>query len=164
VVARCLDVEEAYESVEWNLLFIIFGMLALGRAMETTGAAHLLASGVTGAFGHFGPAATLSVTYFMAMLLTEFIGNNAVAVLLTPITFEIAASLGLDARPFAVAVMFGSSASFATPIGYQTNTYVFGAGGYRFVDFPRVGVPLNLLLWVAASFLIPYFWPFTARP
>lgn len=164
VVARCLDVEEAYESVEWNLLFIIFGMLALGHAMETTGAAHLLATGVTGAFGRFGPAATLSVTYFVAMLLTEFIGNNAVAVLLTPITFEIAASLGLDARPFAVAVMFGSSASFATPIGYQTNTYVFGAGGYRFVDFPRVGVPLNLLLWIVASFLIPYFWPFTARP
>jgi di/tricarboxylate transporter len=132
--------------------------------METTGAAHLLASAVTHAVGHFGPAATLSVTYFLAMLLTEFIGNNAVAVLLTPITFEIAASLGLDARPFAVAVMFGSSASFATPIGYQTNTYVFGAGGYRFVDFPRVGVPLNLILWIAASVLIPYFWPFVPKP
>jgi di/tricarboxylate transporter len=164
VVAKCLDAEEAYESVEWNLLFIIFGMLALGHAMETTDAAHLLASAVTHAVGHFGPAATLSVTYFLAMLLTEFIGNNAVAVLLTPITFEIAASLGLDARPFAVAVMFGSSASFATPIGYQTNTYVFGAGGYRFVDFPRVGVPLNLILWIAASVLIPYFWPFVPKP
>ncbi|HEY3663941.1 MAG TPA: SLC13 family permease [Chthoniobacterales bacterium] len=162
VVTRCLDVEEAYESVEWNLLFIIFGMLALGHAMEVTGAAHLLATGVTGAFGRFGPAATLSVTYFVAMLLTEFIGNNAVAVLLTPIIFEIAASLGLDARPFAVAVMFGSSASFATPIGYQTNTYVFGAGGYKFTDFPRVGVPLNLILWAAASVLIPIFWPFVA--
>ena len=160
VVLKCLDVEEAYESVEWNLLFIIFGMLALGRAMETTGAAHLIASGVTGAVGHFGPVATLSATYFLAMVLTELISNNAVAVLLTPLTFEIAASLGLDARPFAVAVMFGSSASFATPIGYQTNTYVFGAGGYRFVDFPRVGVPLNLILWAAASLLIPYFWPF----
>jgi di/tricarboxylate transporter len=164
VVAKCLDAEEAYESVEWNLLFIIFGMLALGHAMETTGAAHLLASAVTHAVGHFGPAATLSVTYFLAMLLTEFIGNNAVAVLLSPSTFEIAASLGLDARPFAVAVMFGSSASFATPIGYQTNTYVFGAGGYRFVDFPRVGVPLNLILWIAASVLIPYFWPFVPKP
>ena len=102
--------------------------------------------------------------YFVAMVLTELISNNAVAVLLTPIAFEIAATMGVDARPFAVAVMFGCSASFATPIGYQTNTYVFGAGGYRFMDFPRVGAPLNLILWVAASVLIPIFWPFVAKP
>jgi len=93
---------------------------------------HLIATGVTGAVGHWGPVATLSVTYLVATVLTEPISNNAVAVLLTPIAFEIAATMGVDARPFAVAVMFGSSASFATPIGYQTNTYVFGAGGYRF--------------------------------
>ena len=162
VLTRCLDIEEAYEAIEWPLLFIIFGMLALGQAMETTGAAHLLAEGVTRAFGHFGPAATLSVIYFVAMLLTELISNNAVAVLLTPIAFEIAAAMGVDARPFTVAVMFGCSASFATPIGYQTNTYVFGAGGYRFTDFARIGVPLNLILWIAASILIPIFWPFVA--
>jgi di/tricarboxylate transporter len=164
VVAKCLDIEEAYEAIEWNLLFIIFGMLALGHAMESTGAAHLIAWEVTGAVGRFGPIVTLSVTYFVAMVLTEFIGNNAVAVLLTPITFEIAATIGFDARPFAVAVMFGSSASFATPIGYQTNTYVFGAGGYRFMDFPRVGVPLNLILWITASALIPIFWPLIPKP
>ena len=164
VVARCIDIEEAYEAVEWNLLFIIFGMLALGQAMETTGAAHLISSGVTGAVGRFGPHATLSVTYLVAMVLTELISNNAVAVLLTPIAFEIAATMGVDVRPFAVAVMFGCSASFATPIGYQTNTYVFGAGGYRFNDFPRVGAPLNLILWITASILIPCFWPFVARP
>jgi len=164
VVARCIDIEEAYEAVEWNLLFIIFGMLALGQAMETTGAAHLISSGVTGAVGRFGPHATLSVTYLVAMVLTELISNNAVAVLLTPIAFEIAATMGVDVRPFAVAVMFGCSASFATPIGYQTNTYVFGAGGYRFTDFPRVGAPLNLILWITASILIPCFWPFVARP
>jgi di/tricarboxylate transporter len=159
VLTKCLDIEEAYEAIEWPLLFIIFGMLALGQAMETTGAAHLVASGVTGAFGRFGPTVTLSVMYFVAMLLTELISNNAVAVLLTPIAFEIAATMGVDARPFTVAVMFGCSASFATPIGYQTNTYVFGAGGYRFTDFPRVGVPLNLILWITASALIPIFWP-----
>ncbi len=164
IITKCLDLEEAYEAIEWNLLFIIFGMLALGRAMESTGAAHLLATGVTGAFGRFGPAVTLSVMYFVAMVLTELISNNAVAVLLTPIAFEIAAALGVDVRPFAVAVMFGCSASFSTPIGYQTNTYVFGAGGYRFMDFPKVGVPLNLILWIAASFLIPLFWPFVPKP
>ena len=102
--------------------------------------------------------------YFVAMVLTELISNNAVAVLLTPIAFEIAATMGVDARPFTVAVMFGASASFATPIGYQTNTYVFGAGGYRFMDFPRIGVPLNLILWITASVLIPIFWPFVAKP
>ncbi|MBA3650193.1 MAG: SLC13 family permease [Chthoniobacterales bacterium] len=162
ILTKCLDVDEAYEAIEWPLLFIIFGMLALGQAMETTGAAHLLATGVTGAFGRFGPAVTLSVMYFVAMVLTELISNNAVAVLLTPIAFEIAAAMGVDARPFTIAVMFGCSASFSTPIGYQTNTYVFGAGGYKFTDFPRVGVPLNLILWLTASVLIPIFWPFVA--
>ncbi len=163
IITRCLDVEEAYEAIEWPILFIIFGMLALGKAMETTGAAHLIATGVTNAVGRYGPAVTLSVMYLVATLLTELISNNAVAVLLTPIAFEIAATMGVDARPFCIAVMFGCSASFATPIGYQTNTYVFGAGGYRFMDFPRVGAPLNFILWIAASILIPVFWPFVAK-
>ncbi len=163
VLTGCLDMQEAREAIVWRILFIIFGMLALGTAIETTGAAHLIARGVTGLVGRFGPWGTLSVVYLVATLLTELISNNAVAVLLTPIAFEIAATMGLDARPFAVAVMFGCSASFATPIGYQTNTYVFGAGGYRFADFPKVGAPLNLILWIAASVLIPIFWPFASR-
>ena len=95
VLTRCIDVEEVYEAIEWNLLFIIFGMLALGQAMETTGAAHLIATGVTGAVGHWEPVATLSVTYLVATVLTELISNNAVAVLLTPIAFEIAATMGV---------------------------------------------------------------------
>jgi di/tricarboxylate transporter len=164
VLTRCLDIEEARGAVEWRILYMILGMLALGTAMETTGAAHLIASGVTGAVGRFGPAVTLSVTYLVATLLTELISNNAVAVLLTPIAFEIAAAMGVDARPFAVAVMFGCAASFATPIGHQTNTYVFGAGGYRFADFPKIGAPLNILLWTVASILIPIFWPFVPKP
>jgi di/tricarboxylate transporter len=164
VVTRCLDIEEARGAVEWRILYMILGMLALGTAMETTGAAHLIASGLTGAVGRFGPAVALSVTYLVATLLTELISNNAVAVLLTPIAFEIAATMGVDARPFAVAVMFGCAASFATPIGHQTNTYVFGAGGYRFSDFPKIGAPLNILLWIVASILIPIFWPFVPKP
>jgi di/tricarboxylate transporter len=163
VVTRCLDVEEARGAIEWRILYMIFGMLALGAAMEKTGAAHLIASGVTGAVGRFGPSVTLSVTYLVATLLTELISNNAVAVLLTPIAFEIAATLGVDARPFAIAVMFGCAASFATPIGHQTNTYVFGAGGYRFTDFPKIGAPLNFILWIVASILIPIFWPFVPK-
>jgi len=163
VLTRCLDIEEARGAIQWRILYMIFGMLALGAAMEKTGAAHLIASGVTGAVGHFGPRAMLSVMYLLATFLTELISNNAVALLLTPIAFEIAATMGVDARPFAVAVMFGCAASFATPIGHQTNTYVFGAGGYRFADFPKIGAPLNLILWIVASVLIPIFWPFTSR-
>ena len=93
-------------------------------------------------------------------MLTELISNNAVAALLTPIAIGIAAELGLDPRPFVVAVMFASSASFVTPIGYQTNTYVYGAGGYKFTDFSRIGLPLAIALWAMASYLIPMLWPF----
>jgi len=163
VLARCLDIDEARKAIEWRILFMIFGMLALGTALETTGAAHLIASGVIGTVGRLGPTVALSVMYLVATLLTELISNNAVAVLLTPIAFEIASSMAVDPRPFAVAVMFGCAASFATPIGHQTNTYVFGAGGYRFIDFPKVGAPLNVILWLVASVLIPIFWPFVPR-
>jgi di/tricarboxylate transporter len=159
VVAGCLDLQEAYDSVEWKILFLIFGTLALGQAMESTGAALMIAEGATHLFGRFGPLVMLSVTYLLASVLTEMISNNAVAVLLTPIALDVAETMGVDGRPFLIALMFGASASFATPIGYQTNTYVYGAGGYRFADFPRVGVPLNILLWLVASLLIPLMWP-----
>jgi len=110
-----------------------------------------------------GPLVMVAGIYLLASILTEFVTNNAVAIILTPIVVAIAESLGISPRPFIVAVMFAASASFCTPIGYQTNTYVFGAGGYKFSDFLRVGVPLNALLFVAAVVLIPIFWPF-AKP
>lgn len=160
VLSRCLDPKEVYHSVEWSILFLIFGMLGLGKAMENTGAAAILAEGATGLLSAAGPLAILAAVYLLASVLTEIVTNNAVAILLTPIVIGIAASLEVDARPFVVAVMFGASASFMTPIGYQTNTYVFGAGGYRFSDFPKIGVPLNLLLWGVAVVFIPIFWPF----
>jgi len=160
MITGCVDPREAYRSVEWPILFIIFGMLGLGAAMENTGAAKLVAESAAGVLAPFGPLAVLAVIYLLASVLTEMVTNNAVAILLTPIAISIADGLGVDARPFVVAIMFGASASFATPIGYQTNTYVFGAGGYRFSDFPKIGVPLNLLLWVIAVILIPVFWPF----
>jgi di/tricarboxylate transporter len=160
VLGRCLDPKEIYQSVEWSILFIIFGMLGLGRAMEATGAAQLIAEGVTNVLKPFGPIVVLAAVYLLAALITEVVTNNAVAIILTPIAIGIAHSIGVDPRPFVVAVMFGASASFMTPIGYQTNTYVFGAGGYRFSDFPRVGAPLSLLLWIAAVVCIPIFWPF----
>lgn len=160
ILTRCVETREAYRSIEWNILFLIYGMLAIGRAMESTGGAELLANQVVGLMEGAGPVLILAAIYMLASLLTELVTNNAVAILLTPIVISIAASLGVDPRPFIVAVMFGASASFITPIGYQTNTYVYGAGGYKFTDFLKIGIPLNLLLWIAATVLIPIFWPF----
>lgn len=166
ILSRCLTAQQAYEAVQWNIVFLIFGMLALGLAMDQSQAAQQLVNGIMLIFGDFSPYVILAVVYLLSSTLTELISNNAVAALLTPIIVGIAAKvtmageMGVDPRPFIVAMMFGCSASFATPIGYQTNTYVYGAGGYKFTDFPKVGIPLNLLLWVVASILIPLLWPF----
>lgn len=159
VLGGCLDADEAYASVRWPLLMLIFGSLALGRALEASGAAALVVEGVMQLVSGLSPVVILSITYLLTMILTEFLSNNATAILLTPIGIGIAHSLGVDPRPFVVAVMLGSSNAFATPIGYQTNTFVYSAGGYRFVDFVRIGLPLNLITWLAASFLIPFFFP-----
>jgi di/tricarboxylate transporter len=160
ILTGCLDRDEAYRSIEWRILYLILGMLTLGHAMEKTGAVKLVAETVVDAVGQNGPWIMLSLVYLLASALTEVVSNNAVGVLLTPIAIGIAQQLGVDPRPFVVAVMFGASASFATPIGYQTNTFVYGAGGYRYTDFVKVGLPLNLLFWVVATLLIPFFWPF----
>ncbi|CAN5411759.1 SLC13 family permease [soil metagenome] len=169
ILGRCVEPSDAYRSVQWNIVLLIVGMLIFGRAMEDTGAAALLAHGITSLFdspaaldllGDYRTYAALATVYFIASFLTEIVSNNAIAALLTPVVIGIAIQLGADPRPFIVAVIFGCSASFATPIGYQTNTYVFGAGGYKFSDFPRVGIALNLILWIVATILIPVFWPF----
>jgi di/tricarboxylate transporter len=159
ITFRCLDADEAYRAIHWPILMLIFAMLALGGAMEATGAGALIVSAIVGVIGHLGPAFVLSAVYALTSLLTEFMSNNATAILLTPIAVGLAHQLGVDPRPFVVAVMFAASASFATPIGYQTNTFVYGAGGYRFLDFTKVGLPLNIILWIVASFIIPIFWP-----
>lgn len=163
LVSRCIDPEEAYEAVEWKVIFMIFGMLGLGMGLEKAGVARILAESAASWFRDLGPYAVLAALYLLSAALTELISNNAVAALLTPIAIGIAAELGpdgVDPRPFVVAVMFASSASFVTPIGYQTNTYVYGAGGYRFADFSRIGLPLAVALWLLASYLIPILWPF----
>lgn len=160
ILTRCIDPDEAYRAIEWRILVLIFGMLAVSRAMEATGAMHLVVDAVMALVGDLSPWIVLAVVYALTSIMTEIISNNAIAVLMTPIVIGIADSMGVDARPFLVAVMFGASASFATPIGYQTNTLVYGAGGYRFVDFIRVGVPMNLLVGMTGILLIPFFWPF----
>lgn len=160
LITRCIDPDEAYEAVEWKVIFMIFGMLGLGMGLEQTGLATIAASSAVAWFHDWGPFAVLTALYLLAAILTELISNNAVAALLAPIAISIAHQLDVDPRPFVVAVMFASSASFVTPIGYQTNTYVYGAGGYKFKDFSRIGLPLAVGLWLLASLLIPKLWPF----
>jgi len=160
VVAGCLPHADLYRSIDWRILFMIFGMLPLGMALEKTGGVELLAGSLTGLAGSLGPHAILGLVYLLALVLTEIASNNAVGVLLTPIAIGIAQQIGVDPRPFIVAVMFAASSGFATPIGYQTHLFVYGAGGYKYMDFVRIGLPLDILFWVAATLLIPVFWPF----
>jgi di/tricarboxylate transporter len=161
----CLKPAEGYNAIQWNILFIIFGMLGMGLAMEETGAARYLAISITASVQNnipedLQPIFMLGCVYLLTTLLTEILSNNAAAVLIAVLSFSIAATLEVDPRPFLIAVAIAASASFATPIGYQTNTYVYGVGGYRFTDFVKFGVPLNLLYFVGAMILIPLIWSF----
>jgi len=159
VATGCLDTEDAYKAIDWRILTLIFGMLAISIAMNKVGLVDTVVSHVMTLSPLLGPLFMLSFIYLLTSILTEVISNNAVAVLITPIAIGVAQQLGADPRPFVIAVMFAASASFATPIGYQTNTFVYSAGGYRFSDFMRIGVPLNLLMWATGTLIIPLIWP-----
>ncbi len=160
VVSRCLTIEEAYEAIDWKVIFMIGGILPLGLAMEQSGAAIWLVSTILNPFADCGPIVVLALLYLITAILTELMSNNAAAVIIAPIGLSIAASMDVDPRPFLVAITFAASTSFATPIGYQTNTMIHAPGGYRFIDYTRVGGPLNLIFWGLAVTLIPLLWPF----
>ncbi len=160
VLAGCLDADEVYESIDWRIIILLACLLPLGVAMTETGAAAFLVENTIGQLGGYGPHVVLAAMYLLALVLTEFMSNAAAAVLLTPIGMSTANMLGVDATPFLIAVTFAASTSFATPVGYQTNTMVYSAGGYRFMDFVKVGLPLNLIFWVLGVIFIPRFWPF----
>ncbi len=161
LLCGCLTPKEAYEAVEWKVIFMIMGMLGLGLGLEKTNLAAEGANTMLSLFNtgeEMNPVIIVGAFYLLAAVLTELISNQAVAALLTPIAISVGIQLGIDPRAFVVAVMFGSSASFTTPIGYQTNTLVYGGGGYKFSDFFKVGFPLAVILWIVASFLIPIKW------
>jgi di/tricarboxylate transporter len=160
VVTRCLTIQEGYEAVDLRIVFLIAGTLSLGLALQKTGGAELIADQVIRFAGPYGPRAVLAVLYLLTMVLTELMSNNATAALLTPIAIAIADGLGVDVRPFAFCIAFAASASFLSPIGYQTNTLVYGPGGYQFTDFFKVGLPISLMVWILSSLLIPVLWPF----
>lgn len=160
IVTGCVSPEKAYAAIHWRTLVLIFGMLGLSSAMESTGAAHVIVATTAHALSPLGPLAVLAMVYAVASILTEFMSNNAVALLLTSLVIGLADSLGVDARPFLAAVIFGASASFATPVGYQVNTFLYAAGNYRFGDFLRIGIPLKLVLFAVTVLIVPVFWRF----
>lgn len=159
LLARCIDADEAFSFVEGQLLVLIFSMLAVGAALQESGAVALIVNAIAPYLMVLPGFLVIWAIYLLTSVLTEMVSNNAVAVVVTPIAIGLAGAMGIDARPLVVAVMVAASASFATPIGYQTNTLVYGPGGYRFTDFLKIGVPLNLSIGLLASALIPVFWP-----
>ena len=158
--SRCIDIEEAYEFIDGKILVLIFSMLAIGRSLELNG----LISGLTNVVDPYLNFLPLFVIiwflYFLTSVLTETISNNAVAVVITPFAITLASSLGYDPRAFIMVIMIAASASFATPIGYQTNTMVYAAGGYKFTDFIKVGLPLNLIFGIVTSIIITYIYTY----
>ncbi|KII14836.1 MULTISPECIES: SLC13 family permease [Phaeobacter] len=159
LITRCIDADEAFSFVDGRLLTLIFAMLAIGAALESSGAVRLIVDAIAPSLSVLPPFLLVWAVYLLTSILTELVSNNAVAVVVTPIAVGLAQAMGIDPRPLVVAVMVAASASFATPIGYQTNMLVYGPGGYKFTDFLRVGIPLNFSVGLLASILIPVFWP-----
>ena len=160
VLSRCISLEEAYKAIDWKVIFLLGGILPLGIALQESGTAELLANSLLQPLIRFGPVIVLALLYFITAVMTETMSNNAAAILLAPIAFSIAGLLDVSPRPFLIAITFAASTSFATPIGYQTNTMIYAAGGYQFHDYSKLGVPLNIMFWMIAVFLIPIFWSF----
>jgi di/tricarboxylate transporter len=165
MLTGCMKPKDAYASVEFSILMIIFGMLALGQAMDSTGASLMIAESMIHFVQNFAPehlqnVLILAFVYIITSTFTEFLSNNAAIALMVPIALGIATTLGIDPRPLVVGACIAASASFATPIGYQTNTYVYGVGGYRFFDFTKVGLPLNIICFIVTVSVVPIFWSF----
>jgi di/tricarboxylate transporter len=163
VVTGCVKAADMYKRVEWRVIFLIAGMMPLGIAMDAnhTGTAAWMADHIVGAAGPHGPLVLMAALFICASLITAVMSNAAAAVLLAPIGISIALGLGLQPHPFLMAVAIGSSSTFLTPVGHQANVLVYGVGGYRFLDFTRVGMPLNVLIFIIAMIVIPLVWPFS---
>ena len=160
LLTGCLQLRDAYRAMDGRVLLIIIATIALSSALEKTGASEFYARTFLSMFTGLSPAFVLSGLIFLTSISTHVLSNNATAILLLPIAISSAQSLGIDPRPFIIAVCFGASACFATPIGYQTNLLVYGPGGYRFGDYLKLGIPLNLLVLILGSLFIPVIWPF----
>jgi di/tricarboxylate transporter len=160
VLTGCLPARRAYADIDWQVIFLLAGLIPMGMALESTGAASAGAEWITGVAGRWGPQAVLGTFIFMTASLTGVMSNTATAALLAPLAITMAGAIGVDPRPFLVGLTFAASAAFHTPIGYQTNMLVYGPGGYRFFDFIRVGGPLTILYCLFATMIIPLLFPF----
>ncbi len=161
IVFGGISVQQAYEAINWTVIFLLVGILPMGIAMEKTGLARMIGESIANAGSAYGPMAVIALVYLATALLSEIVSNNSTAVLMAPIAGTAAASMGLDPKPFLMTVAFAASASFLTPMGYQTNAMVFGPGGYRFGDYLAFGAPLKVAFFVLSVLLIPVFWPLT---
>lgn len=160
IMARCISSSDARANIDWQTLITIAAAFGMGKALESSGAAHAIAEVVVRSVGVLGPIAVLAAVYFLTMVFTEVLSNNAAAALMFPFAIATAQQMNVSPRPFAMCIMFAATLAFATPFGYQTNLMVYGPGGYRFTDFTRIGLPLNILMWILAVILIPLIWPF----
>jgi di/tricarboxylate transporter len=159
VLTGCLTMDEAYQNVDWRTVFLVAGMLPLGIAMETTGAARFLADLLLGAVGGLGPRAVLAGIYILVALITQPMSNAAAVVLITPIAIDTALGMGANPQPFVLATILGAATSFLTPVGHKANVLVFGPGGYRFFDYTRVGAPLTIILLIVTLIFLPILFP-----
>jgi di/tricarboxylate transporter len=154
LVSKCITIQDAWKSVEWNVLLIISSAFGISQALTNSGVAQYIANGIVNFLGDAGVIGLLAGIYFTTSLYTEIITNNAAAALMFPIAMAVPVQAGLDPRPFFIAVAVAASASFATPIGYQTNLMVYGPGGYKFRDYLKIGVPMNLAVGVLTIFFL----------
>jgi di/tricarboxylate transporter len=159
VLTRCLTMEEAYRHIEWKAVFLIAGMLPMGIAMETSGAAQFLADGLVALIGGWGIWAVLVGLFVLSSLATQVMPNPAVAVLMAPIAINIAGDLGASPYAFVMLVAIAASASFLSPVAHPANVLIMGPGGYRFVDYLKVGVPLTIVTLLITLVVLPFFWP-----
>jgi len=159
VLTGVLTMDEAYQAIEWKSVFLIAGMLPMGIAMQNSGTALLLAQRIVEWVGDWGSVAVLMGIFIMTALITEVMSNAAATVLVTPIAIDAARSLGVNPQPFVMAVVIAAATSFLMPIGHQANVLVFGPGGYRFGDYTKVGVWLNIIIFIIVAFFLPLIWP-----
>jgi len=160
VTTSILKPKEAYDAIEWKVIFMMAGVLSMGTALEKTGGADIISEFVFTYFGAFDPRLTLSLIFLVTFLSTNILSSKATAALMAPIVIALSAAMQISEKPFLIAVMFACSLTFMTPVSYPTNTMVYAPGHYKFKDFLKVGTPLNIIIWIAASFIIPYFFPF----
>ena len=165
LLLKVITPNEAYQAIHWQVIILIAALIPLGTVIQSTGTADYIGDSISNFVSGYErkvqPYILLAIIYGVTMILTEMSSNTATAIIMTPVVLSVSSLMGFDARPFIFAVCFAASASFSTPIGYQTNLMVYGPGGYKFLDFMKVGLPLSLILLTLAVILIPIIWPFS---